>query len=199
MLELREEDAGQDPFGLFRRWYEAAVAAGYPLPEAMTLATATRTGVPSARMVLLRGWDERGFVFFTNYQSRKARELDDNPHAALCWHWAAPQRQVRVEGTVERVELAESDQYFASRPHGSRLGAIVSPQSQVIADREFLEQRYATLALEYPEFAPRPEHWGGYRVQPLAIEFWQGRDNRLHDRIRFTKVDQGWRRERLAP
>jgi pyridoxamine 5'-phosphate oxidase len=150
-------------------------------------------------MVLLRGFDERGFVFYTNYQSRKAEELDANPRAALVFHWAELHRQVRVEGTVERVSAAESDDYFASRPHGSRVSAVASPQSQAVPDRLFLERRYAELAQAYPELVPRPEHWGGYRVLPDTIEFWQGRENRLHDRLRFRRAGQSWIRERLAP
>lgn len=198
--ELSEHAAGIEPFALFKTWYEHAVNAGLPLPEAMTLATATPEGAPSARMVLLRGFDERGFVFYTNYLSRKSRELASNPRAALVLHWAELHRQVRIEGTVERVTEAESADYFASRPHGSRLGAHVSPQSEVVPDREFLEKRFADLLREFPDFVPRPEHWGGYRVLPARIEFWQGRESRLHDRICFrTDGTGGWIRERLAP
>jgi len=199
-LSLTEDRVGNDPIALFREWYGAAENAGLAMPEAMTLATATRTGMPSARMVLLRGCDARGFVFYTNYRSRKGCELTDNPRAALVFHWAKLERQVRVEGTVTLATAAESDAYFVSRPYGSRIGAIVSPQSEVIPDRATLERRWEEAAVAFPEYPPRPEFWGGYRVVPEMIEFWQGRESRLHDRIRFQRNEQGeWTRERLAP
>lgn len=190
------------PFPLFSRWVLEAVEAQVPEPYAMTLATCTQEGHPSARIVLLRGFDERGFCFFTNYQSRKGRELAANPRAALTILWASFQRQIRVEGAVEQVTAQESDEYFRSRPFGHRLSALVSPQSQVVPDRPYLEQRMNALLEQYQdgEEVPRPEHWGGYRVIPSHVEFWQGRANRLHDRIFYQlQTDGSWRRERLAP
>jgi pyridoxamine 5'-phosphate oxidase len=198
---LREHEVNPDPLEQFRIWLDEALAANLPQPVGMTLATATPDGSPSARVVLLRGFDSRGFAFFTNFNSRKAQELDANPRAALVFYWAAFDRQVRVEGRVERVAAEESDVYFHSRPLGHQLGALVSPQSQVIPNREALDERMEELAEKYrTEPVPRPEHWGGYRVVPNSIEFWQSQDNRLHDRLRFRRLAAGnWRLERLAP
>jgi pyridoxamine 5'-phosphate oxidase len=198
---LSEAETGHDPFALFRRWFDQALGAGLPDPNAFTLATCTPDGWPSARAVLLKGLDERGFTFFTNYDSRKGRELAANPRGAMVFLWQTLERQVRVEGTVETVSAAESDEYYAVRPLGSRLGAWASPQSAVIPGREFLEQQHAELMTRYPDGkVPRPPHWGGYRVVPLVIEFWQGRPSRLHDRIRFRREATGvWVRDRLAP
>jgi pyridoxamine 5'-phosphate oxidase len=199
-LMLSESDVPADPLALFADWYAVAVAAQLPEPGAMTLATATPDGSPSARVVLLRGYDERGLVFYTNYQSRKAVELDVNPHAALVLFWSTLHRQIRVEGMVAKVSPAESDAYFRGRPYGSQLSALASPQSEVIAGRQQLESRVAELAALYPEDVPRPAHWGGYRLVPQLFEFWQGRENRLHDRLRYRRgADGAWLLERLAP
>jgi len=197
---LTEADAGGDPFALFHRWLDQAIAAELSDPNAMILATATPEGMPSARAVLLKALDARGFTFFTNYDSRKGREMAANPRVALCFLWHQLERQVRVEGTVEVVTAAESDEYYAKRPLGSRLGAWASPQSAVISGREVLEVEHAALMAKYPDGnPPRPPNWGGYRVLPEVLEFWQGRPSRLHDRIRFTRTPTGWKRERLAP
>ncbi len=199
---LDEAGVDPDPIRQFAAWYDEAVAAGVPEPEAMTLSTATPEGRPSARIVLLRGFDERGFCFFTNYESRKGRELAANPQAALTFHWAEPERQVRIEGRIEQTTPAESDAYFKSRPSTSRIGAWSSPQSQVIAGREPLEQLFARFRTEHPDDAaiPRPPHWGGYRLIPERIEFWQGRPSRLHDRLQFRReASGGWAIVRLAP
>jgi pyridoxamine 5'-phosphate oxidase len=198
---LREADLDPDPFVQFQVWFDAAGAGGVPEPHAMTLATATPQGRPSARMVLLRAVDARGFVFFTNYKGRKGGELAVNPWAALVFYWPQVERQVRVEGPVARLAQAESDAYYASRALGSRLGAWASAQSRVIPNRDILEQRVAELAARYPDGnVPRPPFWGGFRVAPASIEFWQHRPSRLHDRLRYTRQpDDSWRIERLSP
>lgn len=197
---LDEHDADPHPFVMFQKWLDAAIAENLPEPNAMTLATAALDAKPSARVVLLRGLDERGFVFFTNYAARKGKELEDNPFAALVFFWQPLHRQVRVEGRVERVSANESDTYFASRPRGSQLASAASPQSRVIPNREYLETRVQELETRYPDRVLRPAQWGGYRVVPDVFEFWQGRENRMHDRLRYTRgVNNTWKIERLAP
>ncbi|NJR76222.1 MAG: pyridoxamine 5'-phosphate oxidase, partial [Scytonema sp. CRU_2_7] len=179
---LSEKDVDTNPFIQFKQWFDQAIAAQLPEPNAMTLATATPDGQPSARMVLLKGFDQRGFVFYTNYNSHKGQELAENPQASLVFWWAELERQVRISGRVEKVSENESDEYFYSRPLNSRLGAWVSHQSEVIESREVLEQRMQELQIQYQnQDVKRPRHWGGLRVIPIEIEFWQGRSNRLHD------------------
>ena len=187
------------PLTRARTWLDEAAAAGMPEPTSAALATASPGGMPSVRFVLLRGIDERGIRFFTNYGSRKGRELDANPVAALALWWPAMQRQLRAEGPVERLAPGESDAYFASRPRGSRLGAWASQQGTVIPGREQLDDRLAELGDEYGDEVPRPEYWGGYLLRPAAIEFWEGRPNRLHDRTHYLREGDGWRAERLSP
>ncbi len=196
---LRRRDLDPDPFRQFEAWFDAAREAGLPLAEAMTLATASADGAPSARVVLLKGVDS-GFVFFTNQESRKGRELDANPSAALVFHWQPLGRQVRVEGAVERVSVAESAEYFATRPRGAQLGAWASPQSEPLADRAELEERLARVAGEHEGGdVPVPPFWGGFRLVPARLEFWQHQDDRLHDRFAYERDGDAWRITRLAP
>jgi pyridoxamine 5'-phosphate oxidase len=196
---LDERDAAADPITQFHKWFDEAVQAQMPLVNAMTLATVGAGGRPSARIVLLKGADASGFVFYTDYESRKGRELALNAHAALLFHWTELEREVRIEGSVTRTTPEESDAYFASRPLGSRHAAHASQQSTVVPDRAFLERRFALAAREYGESPARPERWGGYRVIPQSVEFWQGRANRLHDRLLYRRVEGRWRIERLSP
>jgi pyridoxamine 5'-phosphate oxidase len=189
-----------DPLRRFGEWFDEAGRAGIAVPETMTLATVDADGAPSARMVLLKGFDDDGFVFYTGYVSRKARELAENPRAALVFYWRPLGKQIRIEGRVERVSEAESAAYFATRPRGSQLAAWASQQSEPLAGREELDRRYEELERQYEgRDVPLPPHWGGYRLRPDAMEFWQHRDNRLHDRIGYTRAREGWRSELLSP
>jgi len=197
---LLESDVDPDPLEQFRRWYAEAEQAGIRAPHAVALASATSDGAPSLRMVLLKGADEQGFVFFTGYVSRKGAELDENPRAALLFYWAPLGRQVRIEGTVERISAAESDAYFATRPRGAQLAASASRQSAVLSGRQELDARVAELEREHAcAEVPRPEHLGGYRLLPSTFEFWQHREDRLHDRLRYRRDEGGWVVERLSP
>ncbi len=197
---LDESAAGDDPLKLFGRWFDDALLAQIHEPNAMALATSTADGRPSVRIVLLKGIDDSGMTFFTNYESRKGRELETNPWAAAAMLWHPLQRQVRVEGSVARIPPADSDAYFHSRPHGSQLGAVASPQSSVVADRAALDELQASVAEQYGNGeVPRPDHWGGYRIELESIEFWQGRVDRMHDRLLYRRTGTGWDRVRLAP
>ena len=199
-LGLSEQDAGSDPFELFRSWLQAALAVGIPEPNAMVLSTADRDGAPSSRTVLLKGVDDRGFVFFTNYRSRKGRELEANPSAALVFPWIAIGRQVTVRGTATTLTDQESDTYFATRPRGSQLAAWASQQSEALTSRDELDGAMADTTQHYGDGpVPRPPHWGGFRLAPAVIEFWQGRSDRLHDRLAFTRGEYGWSVQRLWP
>lgn len=201
--ELDERNVDANPVRQFQRWFEEALACGMPMADAMTLCTASPDGKPSARMVLLKGIDDSGFVFYTNYRSRKALELEANPFAALVFYWEPLERQVRVEGRVSRISASESDKYFQTRPRESQLGAIASPQSEVIESRAVLEERYSQLENKFGDesrLVERPQHWGGYRLQPDRIEFWKGRPGRLHDRLLYERQPAGdWIISRLAP
>ncbi|NEQ98503.1 MAG: pyridoxamine 5'-phosphate oxidase [Cyanothece sp. SIO2G6] len=198
---LDRADVCDHPIDQFQQWWQAVLAADVAEPNGMTLATVGEDGRPSARIVLLKGFDPRGFCFFSNYTSRKGQELLHNPHGALVFWWEPLERQVRIEGIVSQMSAAESDEYFNSRPKGSRIGAWASPQSQVIGDRHLLETNQARLEAQYADTddIPRPPHWGGFRLAPTCVEFWQGRSSRLHDRICYTKTDSGWDIVRLAP
>ena len=197
--QLSETEVPHNPLPLFQQWFDQAIKAECPEPNSMTLATADKAGNPSARIVLLKGADENGFTFFTNYESQKGKDLAARPQAALLFHWHELERQVRIQGIVERVSPQESDEYFHSRPPASRIGAWASPQSAAIPNRQFLEEAEARFKAEFGDAPPRPEHWGGYRLRPTEIEFWQGRPSRLHDRIHYQLQDGGWKIRRLAP
>lgn len=200
MADLHKRDLLGDPFTLFQQWFDAAAQSGEPMVNAMTLATASPDGMPSARMVLLKGVDERGFVFYTNYESRKAQDLAANPRAALVFWWQIQRRQVRVAGTVEKVDEAESNAYFQSRPRESRLGAWTSSQSKEIPGRNYLLKKYSEMERRFGEDTiPCPQFWGGYRLCPNRFEFWQENENRLHDRFELLPEEKGWRIRRLGP
>ncbi len=200
LAALDEASAGEDPLAFFGKWFLEAQAAHVPEVNAMTLATVDARNRPHARIVLLKGLDEKGFVFFTNYDSAKGSDIDVNPYAAVVFFWQELERQVRIEGSVERVSDKESDAYFQSRPVGSRLGAWASPQSQVITDRKILETNYQQFEQQFTDGnIPRPPHWGGYRLLPGRMEFWQGRSSRMHDRILFSRSGNEWKKSRLAP
>ncbi len=197
---LDQKDVSENPIDQFTLWWDEAIKSEITEVNAMTLATVTADGHPSARIVLLKGYDKDGFVFFTNYASNKGAEIEANPYASLVFFWKELERQVRIDGLIEKISAAESEEYFQSRPEGSRIGAWASPQSTVIASREVIEKNVADLTQKYASgIIPRPEHWGGYRVRPVAIEFWQGRSSRLHDRIKYRLEAQEWIIERLAP
>jgi pyridoxamine 5'-phosphate oxidase len=197
--QLSETDVPGNPLPLFKLWFDQAVRAECPEPNSMTLATADKAGNPSARIVLLKGADENGFSFFTNYESQKGQDLAVRPQAALLFHWHELERQIRIQGVVERVSAAESDEYFHSRPFASRIGAWASPQSSAIPNREFLEEAEKRFKVELGDTPPRPVHWGGYRLRPTEMEFWQGRPSRLHDRIHYKLDGSTWKVNRLAP
>ena len=197
---LDESNVSADPIAEFDRWFKQALEAKVLEPNAMALATSTPKGIPSVRMVLLKGYDERGFVFFTDYRSRKGSELESNPHAALAFYWGELERQVRITGSVERTSQEESDTYYRSRPLGSRLGAWVTHQSRVIPSRALLEAGLTEVKQRFPtDDVPLPPYWGGYRLRHFEVEFWQGREDRLHDRIRYLREGEMWRVERLSP
>ena len=197
---LSEAGAGDDPTALFHTWFREAIGSGIYLPESMALGTATPEGKPSVRLVLLKGYDERGFVFFTNYESRKAVELEANPEATLVFHWAILQRQIRIEGTTQRISKEDSEAYFHSRARGSQVGAWASKQSELLPKREELEGRVKQFESDFKgEQVPLPPYWGGYCLNPRSIEFWQGRASRLHDRLKFERKGESWTRERLYP
>jgi pyridoxamine 5'-phosphate oxidase len=197
--QLLETEVPTNPLSLFQVWFDQAIKAECPEPNSMTLATADQVGNPSARIVLLKGADETGFTFFTNYESQKGKELAGRPHAALLFHWHELERQVRIKGVVEKVASSESDEYYHSRPPASRIGAWASPQSAEIPNREFLEEAEKRFSADFGNEPPRPEHWGGYRLRPTELEFWQGRPSRLHDRIHYQIDGARWRITRLAP
>jgi pyridoxamine 5'-phosphate oxidase len=199
--KLTEKKANPDPFKQFEKWWKQVIAAQLPEANAMTLATASADGMPSARIVLLKDFSEKGFVFYTNYESFKGKQLGENPKACLVFFWKELERQVRITGLVEKIDPASSEEYFHSRPADSQVGAAASPQSQVIQSREWLDEQYKQLKKEFRDkLVPRPQNWGGYIVKPVIFEFWQGRPGRLHDRLQYTLLEDGcWKLERLAP
>ena len=199
MEELKKPTVDKNPIKQFAKWYKTVLKSGLKEPTAMTLATASKGGVPSARTVLLKGYDEKGFLFFTNYGSRKGRELSENPFAELLFYWMDLRKQVRISGRVEKISKEESKKYFKTRPLNSQIGAWASRQSEIIPDRKFLEEKYKEYSEKYKEDVPLPPFWGGFRLIPERFEFWQGRENRLHDRICYMKKNGEWEIVRLAP
>ncbi len=199
LKQLDKKDVHADPFLQFKAWFSEAIAAEVNEPNAMNLSTIKPSGRPSSRIVLLKGIEEKGFVFYTNYESHKGQQLQTHPFASLCFFWPELERQVRVEGQIKKVAPAVSDEYFQSRPYESQLGAWVSPQSKVIENRDVLQQKFQSIKDQYPQTVPRPLHWGGFVLIPDAVEFWQGRENRLHDRILYELKDGQWVLSRLAP
>lgn len=198
--QLNDNDINKSPFKQFEKWFAEAMTAEIFEPNAMTLATADKSGKPNARIVLLKGFDENGFSFYTNYLSQKGKEIKKNPQACLVFFWGELERQVRIEGKIEKLSKEASEKYFHSRPVGSQIGAIVSPQSQIITDRKVLETKVEELTGQYEgKIIPKPAHWGGYILKPTAIEFWQGRTSRLHDRIKYDLINGKWQTNRLAP
>lgn len=197
--QLLESNIEMNPFELFSKWFDQAVEAKIIEPNAMTIATATKEGIPSARVVLLKGFDETGFVFYTNYHSRKGKELNDNPFAAILFWWREFERQIRIEGKIEKISRKESEEYFNQRPLKSRYGTLASEQSEIIENREVLEKRFTDLEKQYGANPPTPENWGGYKLIPAKFEFWQGRTSRLHDRICYHKENNNWKIFRLQP
>jgi len=197
--QLLESSINKDPFVQFKLWFDEVLKANVIEPNAMTIATATQSGIPSARMVLLKGFDENGFMFFTNYESRKGKELLENPFASLLFWWREFERQIRVEGEIEKISRKESEEYFNLRPLKSRYGALASKQSEVVESREILEKKFLELEKQFGDNPPTPENWGGYKLKPTKIEFWQGRRDRLHDRIVYEKVEDDWKIYRLQP
>ncbi len=197
--QLLESNIDLNPFNQFKKWFDQAVEAKIIEPNAMTIATATKEGIPSARVVLLKGFDETGFVFYTNYHSRKGKELNDNPFAAILFWWREFERQIRIEGKIEKISRKESEEYFNQRPLKSRYGTLASEQSEIIENREVLEKRFADLEKQYGANPPTPENWGGYKLIPAKFEFWQGRTSRLHDRICYHKENNNWKIFRLQP
>lgn len=198
-ITLSENEINKNPVKQFENWFNTALKSGFKLPNAMTLATVSRKKKPSSRIVLLKGFDDSGFVFYTNYKSRKGRDLDKNPYASLLFYWDKLDRQIRIEGKVKKVSKSESEKYFQTRPYESRLGAWASNQSTVIKNRLVLDKLFSEYLKKYPKNVPLPKYWGGFRLIPNEIEFWQGRSNRLHDRIRYTRKKKSWKIERLAP
>jgi len=196
---LLKSNVSSDPIKQFSKWFEEALKSGLPEPNAMSLATSSKACKPSVRIVLLKGFDERGFVFFTNYRSKKGKELSENPYASLLFFWNKLERQVRIDGKIQLISADETKEYFDTRPYKSRIGAWASPQSSVIENRTILAKNFLKYLIKFRENVPVPPHWGGFRVIPTAIEFWQGRPNRMHDRIRYDKQKSVWKIERLAP
>lgn len=196
---LSLSSVSKDPFSQFEKWFEEVLSSGFLEPNAMTLATASGSGKPSARVLLLKGIDENGFIFYTNYKSKKGKDIEENPFGSILFYWDKLERQIRIEGSIEKVTKQESEEYFNTRPYKSRVGAWASKQSTVIENRSVIVKEFLKYMVKFRTHVPLPEVWGGYRLKPESFEFWQGRQNRLHDRIRYTLLKKGWKIERLAP